>query len=249
MHQAAYSHASQLKLIFEFIDKHSDQFDAKCVCRLMLAQTQTQHNFLHFATYYQTSETIEKIFKFFNHHINFFDKAFLQQLLLQRNEDGWNCLSTAYPKASNSKIILDFINDNPDIFPQEIIKKIILQKNKHHYTCLHITARFQPDSLKVILNFIEQRFELFVNDLKLLFQIPCKFHRITLFQTLNSQPNLLELSSNYQPESAKHLSLFLNGHANSFNLKKTFLKKFITQNINKNLLTEDHPASTTLSGK
>ncbi len=237
LHQAAYTHASHLKLIFEFIGEHSAQFNAASVCRMLLAQNQTQHNFLHFAV--SSMESVESTFRFLKQHIDFFDKSDLQQLLLQKNCDGWNCLSASYRHSLSSKMILDFINDNPDKFPQEVVKEIILQKNKHNYTCLHLTAHFQPDSLRVILNFIEQRFELFVNDLKLLFQTPSKFQRMTLFQASNRPPNLLELSSKHQPESVKHFSSFLNNHANSFNLKKPFLKNFINQTVNKNLLSEE----------
>lgn len=245
LHKAACNDTDNLKLILEFIQKNRGKFNTSSVCRLFLAQNQTQHNFLHLAAYNQTWESIDNIFKFLNQHIDFFDEFHLQQLLLQKNYGGWNCLGSAYLHSESIKIILDFINNHPDKFPKETVKEIILQKNKWDYTCLHLTARFQPDSLAVVLNFIEQRFDLFVNELKILFdQNINKFPCMPLFQKSNSQPNLLEQSSKYQPESAKHFVSFLNTHANHFNLKKSFLKNFINKNNHKTLLNSDQSAPT-----
>ncbi|TLY47262.1 MAG: hypothetical protein E6K54_06480 [Gammaproteobacteria bacterium] len=245
LHKAACSDTDNLKIILEFIQKNREKFNATSVCRLFLAQNQTQHNFLHVAAYKQSAKSFNTIFKFLNQQIDFFDEFHLQQLLLQKNYDGWNCLASAHLHSESIKIILDFINNHPDKFPKETVKEIILQKNKWDYTCLHLTARFQPDSLAVVLNFIEQRFDLFANELKILFdQNNNKFPCMPLFQKSNSQPNLLEQSSKYQPESAKHFVSFLNTHANHFNLKKSFLKNFINKNNNKTLLNSDQSAPT-----
>jgi hypothetical protein len=242
LHSAACSNSSNLKLILEFIQKHIDQFNTNALNDLFLAQNQAQENFLQLAVHYQSAAAVENIFNFLNQHIKFFDKGCLQQLFLQQNSDGWNLLSMSYLHPANLKLILDFINAHPDSFDTETIKKIILQKNKHDYTCLHYAARFQPDSLKIILDFINKRLALFANELKLLFENSSKFQLITtLFRKPNRKPvNLLALSLKHQQESAAYFSSFLNTHANTFNLEKTFFKKFIDQKIDKTLLTDDY---------
>lgn len=154
-------------------------------------------------------------------------------MLLQKTCNGWHSLSTVYRHPACIKIILDFINANIDKFPKEVIKEIILQKNKLGYTCLHLAARFQPDSLPVILNFIEKNLGSLDNDLKPLFKKPSIFQRFNLFQKANSQPNLLALSSKHQPESVQQLASFLTANANYFKqTKPSLFKKSIHETAN-----------------
>src|ERR1043165_5174924 len=158
LHNAACSDSLNLKLILDFIHKHIDQFDDHSLRCLFLAQNQDQENFLQLAVHYQSAEAVDSIFKFFSQHIELFDKASLQHLLLQQNSKGWSLLSMAYRQPANLKLILDFINEYSDSVDAETIKKIILQKNEYDYTCLHYAARSQPDSLEIILDFIDQHF-------------------------------------------------------------------------------------------
>ncbi|HEY2566270.1 MAG TPA: hypothetical protein VGH95_00980 [Candidatus Aquirickettsiella sp.] len=241
LHNAACSNSSNLKLILEFIQKHINQFNINALKDLFLAQNQAQENFLLLAVHYQSAEAVGSIFKFLNQQIKFFDNASLQQLFLQQNSNGWNLLSMSHLQPTNIKLILDFINQHPDNFDAETIKKIILQKNKNDYTCLHYAARFQPDSLEIILDFIDKRLALFVNELKLLFENPSKLQLITtLFRKPTSKSiNLLEFSLKYQQESAAHFSKFLNTHADKFNLEKNYLKNFINQATSKALLDDE----------
>ncbi|MEN9917101.1 MAG: hypothetical protein RLY40_1033 [Pseudomonadota bacterium] len=241
MHHAAYSHPDNLEFILEFIDKHIDQFNVTSLRSLFFAKNQTQSNFLHLVAYHSSITAIDRIFKFLNKHIDFYDETHLQELLLKKTCNGWHSLSAFYRHSTSIKIILDFINANIDKFPKEVLKEIIFQKNKHDYTCLHLAARFQPDSLLVILNFIEQHFELFANDLKPLFKNTSKFQRFGLFfQKTNSQPNLLELSSKHQPESAKLLTTFLTANANYFKQTPSLFKKLIDETANNALLTQNN---------
>ncbi len=251
LHIAAYNNATNLTLILEFIQQHIDRFNATTLCRLFLAKNQTLHNFLHFAAYYLPADSLEKIFGFIRNNIQLFDKTFLRQLFLQQNSDGWSFLSAAYLDSAKIKIILTFINDHSDKFVQETIKEIILQKNKHDYTCLHLTTRFQPDSLEIILNFIDQRFDIFPDELKPLFQNTCKLKLITtLFRKKNTPAkNLLDLSLKHQPESAAHISGFLDTHAHRFNLKNNSFKSFIDQTANNTVLANDHQKTTNLKTK
>lgn len=242
LHSAACSHSSHLKSILDFIQKHIDQFDAHILRRLFLEKNQDQENFLQLAVHYQSAEAVDSIFKFFSQHIELFDKASLQQLLLQQNLNGWNLLSMAYRQPANLTLIFDFINEHPDSFDADTIKKIILQKNNlNYYTCLHFAARFQPDSLKIILEFIDKHFALFINELKLLFENSSKFKVFTtLFRKPSNQTiNLLEFSLKHQQESATHFSKFLNTHADEFNLEKSYLKNFIKRATNKILLADE----------
>lgn len=243
LHIAAYNNAVNLTLILKFIQQHICRFNVITLCQLFLAKNQTLHNFLHFAAYYLDADALETIFGFIRNNIEFFDKTSLQQLFLQQNSDGWHFLSAAYLHSAKVKIILDFIGDHSDKFEQKTIKEIILQKNKHDYTCLHLTARFQPDSLNIILNFINHCFDTFPDDLKPLFQKTCKLKLITtLFRKKNTPAkNLLDLSLKYQPESTAHISGFLETHAHRFNLNNSDFKSFIHQTANKALLTDEHP--------
>lgn len=230
LHIAARYNSSNLLLILDFIQKHIDYFDTNSLSSLFLAQNDYGSHFIQLAIRYQT-ESIDGIFKFISQNIEFFNKKILKQLFLQQNLDGWNLLSNAFLHPNNTKIILDFINQHAQKFDPQTIHEIILQKNKYHYNCLHLSARFQPDSLKNILNFIAPRIELFVQSFNLLLQNKKNsvYQIAKLFQHKPEPNDLISISLKYQPESALILAKFLNRHETSFDLKSQIIKKFTSQ--------------------
>lgn len=233
LHLAARYNFSNLNLILDFLQKHIRLFSSDTVCHLFLAPTNSHSNFIHIAVRYQP-RSIDQIFKFIIQNIQFFNKAMLKKLFLQQNSDGWNFLGGAFLHPVNTAIILDFIKQHNTQFDPETIHQIILQKNKYSYNCLHLSARFQPDSLKIILNFIEPHIELFAKALNLSFQSKESnlWHIRRLFQRpqpQDKQKNLLDLSLEYQSESALLFFNLLNRHPKTFNLESQIIKKFISQ--------------------
>lgn len=150
-----------LTIFLKLLNKHSMLFHESFLSSLLLEKNSESYNFLMCAAEYQP-KTIDSLLKFINQRYPIF-KDHLNKLLFDTNNKGYNALmlSRLYPEVMMS--ILKFIC-NSEINLTTSIADIFFKKNNNGLSFLMLLAKDQPQSLKLILEFIETNPEQFTKE-------------------------------------------------------------------------------------
>jgi hypothetical protein len=179
-----------LQAILEFISQHVDQFDSNALTQMFQTQLnykdrklyedpyvyrEGQGNLLKLAI--RQPESLKSLLTFISQHRDQFSSELLPNLLLVKNQYGWNPLLLAvkfYP--DSAKHLLEFISQHIDQFDSNTLTKLFLEKNKISEvrsamepntvdSCTHIIGNLlqtaTPETRKTIVEFIGQHYDKF----------------------------------------------------------------------------------------
>lgn len=225
---AAKHQPTLLKIIFDFFKKNSQVFDLDTVKKLFYTTNSSHWHFLHYSARHFTERHINLCLNFIN-----------QQFLLTQNSN-WLTLIlnpslgqllrlVTLSNLNGLNSFLRFISNHSEHINSNFLCNIFLSESENNWNCIHISARYWPNNLSLLLQFFNHSAK-----------FPNSFIRdLSLAQTSNGD-NFLILSAFYQPDNIRYAVEFMHKADCAFN-KVTLKALFLHQNSDGwNLLSAAH---------